>query len=64
LPDPPQDMPSMDRDPDDAVFVRLAMAARVSLITGDGDLADLRGATGIRVMSVAELWHLVTAGDS
>ncbi len=64
LPDPTQDMPSMDRDPDDAVFVRLAMAARVPLITGDGDLADLRGATGIRVMSVAELWQLVTAGDS
>ncbi len=64
LPAPSPDMRTVSRDPDDTVFVRLAAAAGVPLITGDGDLEEMRGAGPVRILSVAELRQLAAAGDS
>jgi uncharacterized protein len=63
LPDAPSNMPFASQDPDDIVFIRLAIAAEAPLITGDGDLATMRGSVSVRLMSAAELWELVAAGN-
>jgi len=64
LPAPSPGTPTVSRDPDDTVFVRLAMTAGIPLITGDGDLAEMRGAGPVRVLTVAELRQLTVARDS
>jgi putative PIN family toxin of toxin-antitoxin system len=61
LADPPPDLPSVERDPNDAVFLALATVAQVPLITGDSDLSDMLGATGVRLLSVAELRSIIRA---
>ncbi len=63
LADPPPDLRSIERDPDDAVFLALAMAAQVPLITGDTDLPEVLGMTGVRLLSVAELRSIVKADE-
>jgi uncharacterized protein len=56
LPDPPPPLPVACRDRDDAVFLQLALAAGAeALVSGDADLAALRGAAPVRVVSAAEL---------
>ena len=63
LADPPPDLRSIERDPDDAVFLALAMAAQVPLITGDTDLPEMLGMTGVRLLSVAELRSIIKADE-
>ena len=48
-------LPIECRDRSDTTFLSLAMTAAVPLVTGDMDLAVLRGMTGIDVLSVADL---------
>ena len=43
------------RDRDDAVFLRLALATQVPLVSGDADVAVLRAMAPIPIWSVAEL---------
>ncbi len=64
LPDPAQTSVPTGRDPDDTVFLRLALAAQVPLVTGDGDLTDLRDATTVRLLSVTDLRDLIAHGAS
>jgi uncharacterized protein len=47
------------RDPDDIVFVRLAMTAAAPLITGDRDFEGMRDETPVKLLSVAELRELM-----
>ena len=49
------ELPMTARDRDDAVFLRLALAAGVPLVSGDADFAVLRGLAPIPIWSVAEL---------
>ena len=54
-PDPAPDLPVACRDRDDVMFLHLAMAAGVRLISGDADLAVLRQVAPVEVLPVAEL---------
>ncbi len=47
------------RDPDDAVFLALAIVAQTLLVTGDKDLLALRDTAPIEILTVAELRHRV-----
>ncbi len=55
LPDPLPDVPIICRDRTDTIFLCLAIAAQALLITADADLAVLRDAAPIEVLSVASL---------
>jgi uncharacterized protein len=48
-------LPMKIRDRDDAAFLRLAIAARVPLVSGDADLSVLRGLAPVPIWSAAEL---------
>ncbi len=50
-------LPMNIRDRDDAAFLRLALATRVPLVSGDADLTVLRDLAPIPIWSVAELQH-------
>ena len=53
-------LPLACRDRDDAIFVMLAVAAKVDLlVSGDGDLAALRKSAPVRVASARELRELL-----
>ncbi len=56
LPDPRAQLPIACRDRDDAMFLHLAMTAAAPLVSGDADLAQLRGVALVEIMSIAELW--------
>lgn len=65
LPDPRPDLPLACRDRDDVPFLQLALAARAdALVSGDADLAVLRGAAPVRVISAAELRAVLERGDA
>jgi len=56
LPEPPPVLPLACRDRDDAVFLQLALTAEAeALVSGDADLAVLRGSAPVPVISAAEL---------
>jgi len=56
LPDPLPALPVTCRDRDDAVFMQLAILAGAdALVSGDRDLASLRDAAPVRVISASEL---------
>ncbi len=56
LPGPLSALPITCRDRDDAVFLQLAVSAGAdALVSGDRDLASLRDAVSVRVVSAAEL---------
>ena len=49
-------LPLVCRDPDDLVFIELALASGAdALVSGDGDLAVLRGVAPVAILSVAAL---------
>ena len=48
-------LPVACRDRDDVVFLQLALAAGVPIVSGDGDLSVLRDIAPVPVISVAEL---------
>jgi predicted nucleic acid-binding protein len=44
------------RDPDDAIFIQLAMAGRADyVVSGDADLTSLRESSPVPVISAGEL---------
>ena len=47
------------RDPKDDVYVALAVAESVALVTGDADLVALRGRVPVEILSAAEFAALV-----
>lgn len=51
------ELPMNIRDRDDAVFLRLASAVRVPLVSGDADLTVLRDLAPVPIWSAAELQH-------
>jgi len=66
LPDPVPPLPTACRDRDDAVFLQLALAAKVDvLVSGDGDLAVLRDVLRpVQVMSAAEIRTMLGEGQA
>ncbi len=48
-------LPMKIRDRDDTIFLQLALAARVPLVSGDADLMVLRDLAPVPIWSVAEL---------
>ncbi len=60
LPDSGSALPLACRDRDDAIFVTLALAAKVDfLVSGDGDLVGLRQSAPVRVASARALHELL-----
>jgi putative PIN family toxin of toxin-antitoxin system len=55
LPNPLPPLPVTCRDRSDSIFISLAMAASVPLVTGDADLVVLRPDLNIEVISAGEL---------
>jgi putative PIN family toxin of toxin-antitoxin system len=54
LPSVLSEIPIQCRDPDDAVFLHLAMTAGAPLVSGDSDLSALRGLLPIEVLTIRE----------
>lgn len=64
VPDQMPDLPVQCRDRDDIVFLALAIIAQTPLISGDADLSVLKNSAPVQVLSVAELWRLISEQDS
>jgi putative PIN family toxin of toxin-antitoxin system len=60
LPDPIPPLAVTCRDRNDAIFLSLAIAAGVPLVSGDADLTVLGGTLPIQVLSVTQLRERLT----
>lgn len=64
VPDQMPELPVQCRDRDDVVFLALATVTQTPLISGDADLSVLKSSAPVGVLSVAELWRLISEHDS